>query len=198
VRRSGLAGNILLAALSIVVALAVGEILARVVRPIPYTRTGVWSGFDEQLRERFFVPDPVAGYVPGPGWAPAGRHGLLNGAEYDGQTAPATDIVVLGDSLVQDRALGRALQARLAGTAARVWSAGIGGYNTLQEAYYLEHFVGIDPDVIVLAFCLNDFNRSMVVAPTTGNSSRRISSRSARSIPGSSSTRRSIASHNPP
>jgi lysophospholipase L1-like esterase len=163
VKRTGLVRNLLLSAVSVALALGIGEMLARVLRPIPYTTAGVWPGFDRQLRRRHFVPDPVAGYVPGPAWAPDGRRGFMNGSEYDGHAEPATEIAVLGDSLVQDRALGRALQARLAGTAARVWYAGIGGYNTLQEAYYLEHFVGLDPNVIVLEFCLNDFNRSMVV-----------------------------------
>lgn len=161
--RAPRARNLVLSAVSVLLALGCAEVLARVFRPVPYTTAGVWSGFDQKLRQQFFVPDPVAGYVPGPAWAPEGRRGLMNGSEYDGNTEPATEIVVLGDSLVQDRKLGQALQARLAGKAARVWYAGIGGYNTLQEAYYLERFVTLDPDVIVLEFCLNDFNRSMMV-----------------------------------
>jgi lysophospholipase L1-like esterase len=146
-----------------VLALVVGELLARVLRPIPYSTSEVWSGFDEQLRAGMFVADPVVGYVPGPAWAPAGRHGFRNGAEYDGSSEPATDVVLLGDSLLQEGELGKAMQTRLAGKPARVWVAGIGGYNTLQEAYYLEHRITLDPDVLVLGFCLNDFSRSMIV-----------------------------------
>lgn len=161
--RAPLAGNLVLAAMATVLALGTGELVARVVRPIPYSTSEVWPGFDDSVRDQIFVPDPAAGYVPGPAWAPTGRYGCLNGAEYDGHSEAATEVVVLGDSLVQDRSLGRALQARLAGRPARVWYAGIGGYNTLQEAYYLEHMITIDPNVLVLGFCLNDFSRSMMV-----------------------------------
>jgi lysophospholipase L1-like esterase len=48
-----------------------------------------------------------------------------------------------------------------------VWVAGIGGYNTLQEAYYLEQHITLVPDVLVLGFCLNDFMRSMMVVGGT-------------------------------
>lgn len=164
--------DIALALFGVAVALLIGELATRLLRPIPLANAPVWDGFDGQLREGLFVSDPLLGYRPGPAWAPAGRFGFRNGAEYDGTAEPATDIVVLGDSLIQDGAFGEALKALLAETKVRVWIAGIGGYDTLQEAGYLEHYVTLDPDVLVLGFCLNDFARSMVVVPTGGDSER--------------------------
>ncbi len=149
--------------LSLAFALLVGEILARVLRPVPFTRDHIWSGFDDQLRGELFVPDPDVGYRPGPAWAPNGRFGFRNGAEYDDSSGPAINVVLLGDSLIQDGVLGEVLKERLAGRPVRVWIAGIGGYNTLQEAHYLEHWIKLKPDVLLLGFCLNDFSRSMVV-----------------------------------
>ncbi len=158
---ASLARNLLLAAVAIGLALLVGEGLARVLRPIPFSTAEVWPGFDDQLHRGQFVPDPVVGYLPAR--FAGGRHGFQNGAEYDGDERPALDVAVLGDSLIQDGAFAAALRARLAGARARVWYAGIGGYNTLQEAYYLERQITLAPDVLVLGFCLNDFSRSMMV-----------------------------------
>jgi lysophospholipase L1-like esterase len=168
VLRSGVANGIV-AGLALALSLLVGETVARVFRPLPFSTSEVWTGFDDQLRERFFVPDPKLGYRPGPGWTTAqGRFGFRNGAEYDGGGEPTLDVAVLGDSLIQDGELGAALRTQLAPAGARIWVAGIGGYNTLQEAGYLERWIERVPDVLVLAFCLNDFARSMVVVPTRG------------------------------
>lgn len=49
------------------------------------------------------------------------------------------------------------------GREVRIWSSGIPGYNTLQEAHYLEKHIGVEADLVVLGFCLNDFLPSMVV-----------------------------------
>jgi lysophospholipase L1-like esterase len=161
--------NLIVAACALVFALALGEILARVLRPLPFSTAGVWTGFDEQLHERFFVPDPELGYRPGPGWTTArGRFGFRNGAEYEGGGEPVLDVAVLGDSLIQKGELGAALRTRLEPTGARIWVAGVGGYNTLQEARYLERWIERAPDVLVLGFCLNDFARSMVVVSDGG------------------------------
>ena len=157
--------NLLLATCALALTVGLCEILARALRPLPFSTAEVWSGFDDQLHQHFFVPDPELGYRPGPGWTGTqGRFGFRNGAEYDdGGIEPILDVAVLGDSLIQDGELGNALRTRLAPIGARVWVAGIGGYNTLQEARYLERWITRVPDVLVLGFCLNDFARSMVV-----------------------------------
>jgi hypothetical protein len=157
--------NALALALSLVVALVLGEVLARAFVPQPRSARGIWPGFDEQLREGLFVADSEIGYRPGPQWGPQGRFGFRNGAEYEGRRGTGRNIAVLGDSLVGDDLLGKALRARLAGSPDRVWVAGIAGYTTMQEAMYLERWITLSPDVLVLVFCLNDFGRPMVVVP---------------------------------
>ena len=157
------ATNVALLLVATIVTLATAELATRLVHPVARVHAPSWDGFDDQLRQGLFVADPELGYRPGPVWGANGRYGFRNGAEYDGTREPATDVVVLGDSLIQDLAFGDALERDLAGRGARVWSAGVGGYNTLQEAGYLQRYVGIEPDVLVLGFCLNDFARSMVV-----------------------------------
>ena len=131
------AADLVLALVAVGLALALAELAARVLRPVPSASSPAWNGFDGQLRRGLFEADPVLGYRPGPLWGERGRFGFRNGAEYDGTQEPATDVVVLGDSLIQEGELVAALQHELAGTDTRVWNAGIGGYNTLQEAGYL-------------------------------------------------------------
>ena len=149
---------------STIFALGIAELAARWIIAAPAYRTSD-PGFQRELGDRYLVPDPVLGVVPGPAWSgPTGRLGFQNGAEYGDLGREATDIVFLGDSIIQSRLLQSALNRFLTGTSARTWNAGIAGYNTLQEAYYLEQRTGLDPDVLILGFCLNDFLPSMSVA----------------------------------
>lgn len=79
-------------------------------------------------------------------------------------------IAVLGDSIAaginnpkREALFSERLEARLnAGSAAgryEVLNLGVGGYHTLQEAELLRtRGLAFDPDLVLLAFCINDFN----------------------------------------
>jgi lysophospholipase L1-like esterase len=163
-RSTTLAGNALLLVASTFLALGLAELAARWFVAAPIYRASDFSGFQRELENGYLVPDRVLGFAPGPTWeGPTGRRGFQNGAEYGELGREALDVVFLGDSVIQSRLLQSALNEFLTGTSARTWNAGIAGYNTLQEAYYLEQRIALDPDVLILGFCLNDFLPSMSV-----------------------------------
>lgn len=155
-----------LVTVSSVAGLGLAELATRMLvrEPVYSTTAVVYEGFYRQLGAGWFVADERLGFRPGPRWrGTAGRLGFQNGAHYGDLDEPRIDVALLGDSVIQSRDLARALRARLAERGVRVWNAGIGGYNTVQEAEYLERFVRLRPDALVLGFCLNDFLPSMTV-----------------------------------
>jgi lysophospholipase L1-like esterase len=168
-RSTTLAGNALLLAAATIVALGLAELAARWLVTAPVYRTSDSPVSQGELGNGYLVADRVLGFAPGPAWeGPGGRRGFQNGAEYGDLSRDATDVVFLGDSIIQSRLLQSALNQFLTDTSARTWNAGIAGYNTLQEAYYLEQRIALDPDVLILGFCLNDFLPSMSVARDDG------------------------------
>ncbi len=167
-----------LLSIAILVALALAaEIFMRVkdVQPLGegyFRREGLFDAVD----------DPDLGYVLRPGTQASveGRPVSINSKGFrDRDFAPGKDpgvlrIVALGDSITFGNGLDIAdtwpkrLEERLtaAGVAAEVLNLGVGGYDTLQEVALLER-VGMefDPDVILLAFCVNDVGLASVNLP---------------------------------
>jgi len=135
-------------------------------------------------REGLFdaVDDPDLGYVLRPGTRASveGHPVSINSRGFrDREFAPVKPpgmlrIVALGDSITFGNGLDVAetwpkrLEERLtaAGVTAEVLNLGVGGYDTLQEVALLER-VGMefDPDVILLAFCVNDLGLASVNLP---------------------------------
>jgi lysophospholipase L1-like esterase len=115
------------------------------------------SSFDAAIGTRF-RPDPDIGYVME--LSPEGRFGFQNGAEYDGAAGP--NVVVVGDSIISFGSLAAALKSLLPGV--KVWNIGVPGYNTTQEWLYLTRKTTVVPDLIVLGFCINDFDPSIAIA----------------------------------
>jgi lysophospholipase L1-like esterase len=163
--------NLLLAAASTVTGVLVAEGAVRWlgVEPVYRSTEGVSAGFRGSIRAGWYVRDHRLGFAPGPRWeSETGRRGFQNGAEYPDADSDATDIVLLGDSVIESRLLEAALKRILADAPVRIWNAGIGGYNTLQEAYYLEDRTDVTPAFVVVGFCLNDFLPSMTVVRDQG------------------------------
>ncbi|MFT5733553.1 MAG: lysophospholipase L1-like esterase [Planctomycetota bacterium] len=135
--------------------------------------------------------DPIANsgflYSPRPSTVRENRIPSIDGAtwtctinaEGHRQTAPvpasvdAVRVVCLGDSYtfgwaVEDEetypsALARRLRALRPEEPPLVVNAGVPGFNTTQEAAYLEHhWQALDPDVVVLGFVMNDAEPSRI------------------------------------
>lgn len=165
VRSQKLAPRLALLLLGTLFGLACLEAYARIVLSRSHVTTGgVWPGFDGRMARGLFEPDDEIGFVPGPAWRGRdGRYGFQNGAEYPAKRAGDVDWALLGDSVLLHRRLEAALEERLAGEPIRIYNAGIGGYNTLQQAAYLEKHVSLEPDVLILQYCLNDYLPGMVI-----------------------------------
>ncbi|HEX4925171.1 MAG TPA: SGNH/GDSL hydrolase family protein [Bdellovibrionales bacterium] len=163
--------NSLVALVSLACAVAAGELAVRAFFKVQFgDQTEVTKAiFDPQIKSKIYVPDPELGFVPSHGWENGfGRYGFKNGAEFEGRKARKT-LAVLGDSLVDHGWLAQALQKSLNTRGDHVYYAGMGGYNTLQEAIYYERFVTLRPDILVLSFCLNDFSPSFFIVSNDEN-----------------------------
>jgi lysophospholipase L1-like esterase len=142
------------------------ESFARLVQHAPvFSLHNIWPGFQDLARTHWFVPDAHLGYVPGVQWQAQGRFGFQNGTEYQDPANPtAANVVILGDSVIQDSRFSDALRALTDPQRVYLWKAGIGGYSTPQEVEYLRTRTSLPrTDVILLGFCLNDFFPALVV-----------------------------------
>ncbi len=76
-------------------------------------------------------------------------------------------IVCVGDSVTARSRFPQFLDEQLnvsGDTTYEVWNAGIIGYSLTQEARYIEEkIIGVQPDLIVLGFCWNDFDTTPIV-----------------------------------
>jgi len=155
--------NLLTAAVSIALTLAVVEVAARI----------AVRGADESVSTQYTEPDPVRGWRHRPG--ARGRFGqaayLINSrglrdVEHERAAAPGeTRVLLLGDSFTEgfsvslDDGVARALERDLrgAGCPAEVVNGGTVGYSTDQEyLFYRDEGASYSPRVVVLLFYYND------------------------------------------
>ncbi|MFH1245498.1 MAG: hypothetical protein V1662_03355 [Candidatus Omnitrophota bacterium] len=130
-----------------------------------FTFDDVNPNFNRHIKDNLWIADSELGYVPGPAWiASDGCCGCQNGKKYLNMAGQGKDILLIGDSLLQYRYLEKAFEFFLK-EPYRIWNAGIGGYNTLQEALYLETRIKMTPEIIIVGFCENDFTPCMTIVP---------------------------------
>ncbi|MFO0984657.1 MAG: GDSL-type esterase/lipase family protein [Planctomycetota bacterium] len=160
--------RLLLVLLATVLAAGALELLVRVLSPDPENRPESYT--------LMWDPDPVLGYVTRPGLricvagnVPIHTNSLgLRNDEFPLQK-PSGEIRILGvgDSVLwgacvrtEDTVLER-LQHELTRSAAKPWrviNGAVVGYNTAQEAAWLEQRgMALDPDLVIVGYCLNDF-----------------------------------------
>jgi len=77
-------------------------------------------------------------------------------------------IVVIGDSIAQQGYFEKYLEDKLNSSGINkqfeVWNCGVSGYNITNYYYYLrEKALRFDPDLIILALCLNDFSATNLI-----------------------------------
>jgi hypothetical protein len=156
-------GRLALVVLSTLIGLVAAELLARRYLVAENYSFEVWDGFDNLLEKGFYAPDDELGFVPGPKWpSKKGMLGCQNGKEFDLEK-DAKDLLILGDSIVYHRSLEKSFKKLLKHKGFRVWSAGIPGYNTLQEIVYLKKHIEFESEAVVLSFCENDFFPAMII-----------------------------------
>ena len=112
---------------------------------------------------------PLLGYVPRVGRCGRDARGLRF---HDATAADSPDplrVLVLGDSIAdQDLWVGwtRAAAEVALGAPVQAFNSGVPGYDTCSEVALLEErLLEVEPDALVLQFCLNDFEVSAAVLP---------------------------------
>jgi lysophospholipase L1-like esterase len=138
---------------------------------IPENSRNIWrhwnfGKFDWRAIKRYYnkryVYDPVVGY---------GRADLMDPPPRESGEEPGFTILVLGDSLTEGPSyvprFRRLVENAFGKGNVRIVNAGVIGYDTELEYRFLksrgERFA---PDLVVLQFCLNDFETTPVILPT--------------------------------
>lgn len=159
-------------------ALGASEILVRILGVAPdfaplevHTK---WGAFTESSDARL-------GYVPRPGSFEVNADGYRDRLYARDATPGTKRIAVIGDSIawgwyrwgllpavqtfpkVLERSLAQRAQGRRDSQPAEVLNMSVSGYDTLKEAVWLETKVlAYNPDIVVIAYCLNDDHDSSV------------------------------------
>lgn len=114
--------------------------------------------------------DEELGYQPlmGPN-LPYSQHGALQN-EYDAAKKPGqTRVVFLGDSICALGFLTQYCKEIAALPNYDYWTLGVYGYSTRQELIYFQRYgLKLKPDVVILEFCLNDWDGTPVILKDDG------------------------------
>lgn len=162
-KRKNIFINLIILIISTIISLVISEFFARRFLNINYRLNIKETWLENEVERGYKITDLELGFKPGPLWAEFGKFGFQNGSEYKGEKENIIDVAILGDSLMQDEFLERAFKCLFKDRPYRFWNAGIGGYNTIQEAFYLERYIKLTPKILILGFCLNDFTPSMTI-----------------------------------
>jgi lysophospholipase L1-like esterase len=166
-RRPGLrlASRLLLVVAGLLLGASGAELLVRISSLDPLAGGALIE--HEAQRQDCVRPAGHVGYELVPGQCGANAHGY-RGVEYPLAKAPGTyRVLALGDSITEQQAWVRILEAKLAmATEApvEVWNLGVTGYAVPNELAMLRHRgLALDPDLVVLQLCLNDYGVTPVM-----------------------------------
>lgn len=160
--------RLLLVALSTGVALAAAEAYWRAFHP-GLAEDGRLTNM-HQMEPGCHRVSPTLAYEPIPGACGRDEQGFLD-APSARATGDALRILLLGDSVsVVQRGWVHAIETRLAELTGRpvvIFNAGVGGYDTCQEAWQLRaRLDAVDPDLVLQQVCHNDLPGSASLYPT--------------------------------
>ncbi len=137
---------------------------------------------------RCYRPPPTLGYEAVPNRCFRNAVGML-GDEPDQRPPGAYRVLVLGDSIAhQDlwvKDMVSALSHGLPGRKVQYFNAGVPGYDTCHELRVLEERgLKLEPDLVLVQFCINDFMVAANVLPTGDDRVRVMVGASAWEYPG--------------
>jgi len=160
--------NCSVAAAAVILTFAAGELALRLYHAAKYS--------DARVSESSIMLDNEIGWIPNPSYTFHGERLDAHGKKYhadvfqenrdfrvfgDTSRAKTRRVLFLGDSFthaveVSNDSTFYSIFARSLDV--EVFTLGTGGYSTLQECMLLKKHVGkIEPDVVILQFCYNDF-----------------------------------------
>jgi len=118
-------------------------------------------------------PAPYMGYQLVPGGCGANSLGFKDTEPTATKPAGSKRVLVLGDSITEQRAYVDMLELMLnqqLEVLVDVWNMGVTGYSVLNELELLRHrALDLEPDLVVLQLCLNDFGVTPVLFEFEGD-----------------------------
>ena len=127
----------------------------------------------ETKRDDCVRPAPWLGYELAPGGCGANSLGFKDREPPASKPPGSLRVLVLGDSITEQRAYVDMLELMLdqrVEAPVDVWNMGVTGYSVLNELELLRHrALDLEPDLVVLQVCLNDFGVTPVLFEFEGD-----------------------------
>ena len=159
------AGNVLLSVGAVLITLVVFELVMRPFAVVFDAANPTRNQFGEGGNKASFIKDDLLGYIPAMGvnssYNEYGvRHNNYTLANPEGWRRT----LFMGDSIIGYGFTQKALQELTEGKPIEYWNAGVFGYSTAQEVMFYKRFNRpVKPNLVVLGFCLNDFDGTPVL-----------------------------------
>jgi hypothetical protein len=163
-------GNVLLSVGAVLITLVVFELVMRPFAVVFSAANPMRNQFGKGGNKYYsFINDDLLGYIPAMGinfdYNEYGvRHNNYTLTKPEGRRR----ILFIGDSIIGYGFTQKALQELTEGKPIEYWNAGVFGYSTAQEVMFYKRFNRpIKPNLVVLGFCLNDFDGTPVILLNT-------------------------------
>jgi hypothetical protein len=158
-------GNVLLSVGAVLITLVVFELVMRPFAVVFDAANPIRNQFGEGGNKASFIKDDLLGYIPA-----MGVNSSYNeyGVRHNNYTLSKPEgwrrTLFMGDSIIGYGFTQRALQELTEGKPIEYWNAGVFGYSTAQEVIFYKRFNRpVKPNLVVLGFCLNDFDGTPVL-----------------------------------
>jgi hypothetical protein len=158
-------GNILLTVGAVFFTLVVFELVMRPFTIVFSAANPTRNQFGEGKNKADFVKDNQLGFIPAMGVnASYNEYGVRHNNYTLAKPEGWRRILFIGDSIIGYGFTQKALQEFTEGKPIEYWNAGVFGYSTAQEVMFYKRFNRpVKPNLVVLGFCLNDFDGTPVV-----------------------------------
>jgi lysophospholipase L1-like esterase len=157
--------------------LCAAELVFRFIYPVRFASfidhsTKDWFDSDIFLASRVTRPSQILGYEWMPnvknGWLTTNSLGMYDRERQKIKPRDTYRIICLGDSTTANedwvRFLEESLNRNSKDRKFEVWNCGVTGYNLLQYCRAIqEKWLACDPDMVIIGFCLNDFDTTPLV-----------------------------------
>ena len=158
-------GNVLLSVGAVLFTLVVFELVMRPFTVVFSAANPTRNQFGEGKNKADFVKDDQLGFIPAMGVnASYNEYGVRHNNYTLAKPEGWRRILFIGDSIIGYGFTQKALQELTEGKPIEYWNAGVFGYSTAQEVMFYKRFNRpVKPNLVVLGFCLNDFDGTPVV-----------------------------------
>lgn len=158
-------GNVMLSMGAVLITLVVFELIMRPFTVVFSAANPTRNQFGEGGNKADFIKDDLLGYIPVMGVNSSyNGYGVRHNNYAIAKAEGWRRTLFIGDSIIGYGLTQRALQELTEGKLIEYWNAGVFGYSTAQEVMFYKRFNRpVKPNLLVLGFCLNDFDGTPVL-----------------------------------